>query len=153
MASISELFIHCPVFAMLLTFSAIIGSVFCYRRVAATDVPNTGDQGNAVPSSQSLQDSSNTLVTPLTSFLHPVRNGDLSPRHRFCPEQSESDNIQKRLWMKSSRRGDTSDIVIAIMRGAGENAIELSHQIDELIPLFELSHQIDMTAGKKSSNP
>ncbi|MDR2436298.1 MAG: efflux RND transporter permease subunit [Puniceicoccales bacterium] len=54
-----------------------------------------------------------------------------------CIEKLESDDVQNRLWMKSDGRVYKSNVVIAVTRAAGANAVELSKEIDDLLPVFE----------------
>jgi HAE1 family hydrophobic/amphiphilic exporter-1 len=55
----------------------------------------------------------------------------------FCMEKLESDDIQNRLWTKSDNKVYDSNVIIAVTRATGANAVELSKEIDDLLPMFE----------------
>jgi HAE1 family hydrophobic/amphiphilic exporter-1 len=54
-----------------------------------------------------------------------------------CIERLESNDIQNRIWVRKDGKSYASNVVVAITRATGSNAVELSKQIDSLIPVFE----------------
>lgn len=57
-----------------------------------------------------------------------------------CIERLETKDLSSNLWIKGNSDAFTTEVVIAVTRAAGANAIKLSKEIDELLPIFE--HQI-----------
>ncbi|MDR0595647.1 MAG: efflux RND transporter permease subunit [Puniceicoccales bacterium] len=55
----------------------------------------------------------------------------------FCVEKLESNDVQTRLWTKSGKGSSASGVVVAITRATGANAVEISKQIDDLLPKLE----------------
>lgn len=54
-----------------------------------------------------------------------------------CIEKLETKDICSNLWVKGNVGTFPSNVVVAVTRAAGANAVELSKEIDKLLPVFE----------------
>jgi HAE1 family hydrophobic/amphiphilic exporter-1 len=119
------------------------------KGLAIDDVIKAVQQGTVSLSAGKLQGENSSLIVKPSGQLKNasdylnlvIATHDDTPIYlkdvAFCLEKLESDSIQNRIWTKSSGRSYASNVVIAVTRAAGANAVELSKRIDDLIPLFE----------------
>lgn len=122
------------------------------KGLTITDVTNAIKQGTVSLSAGKLRGESKTLtlkpqgqLKKTSDYLNLViasQNGaqvylkDVAN----CIEKLESEDLQNNLWTKGNTESYTSNVIIAITRATGANAVELSREIDDLIPIFE--HQM-----------
>ncbi len=119
------------------------------KGLSISDVTNAVQQGTVSLSSGKLRSESKTLI------LKP--NGQLKKPSDYlnlviatknetqiylkdvatCIEKLETKDIQNNLWLRGNDESFTASVVVAVTRAAGANAVELSREIDELLPIFE----------------
>lgn len=54
-----------------------------------------------------------------------------------CIQKLETKDLSNNLWIKGNSKSYSSSVIIAVTRAAGANAVELSREIDKLLPIFE----------------